>query len=100
MTAKLCFSIKEACEFCCIGVTSAYALIKPGEWRTKHFGKKTLIRGEDVYAWFEKLPDTEPSKARPVNRYVAAQLRPAKSNAAPTPQKSRRASAQAPARSA
>jgi len=53
---QLALTISEACAAARIGRTSLYAAIKSGELVAAKYGRKTLIRVDDLRAWLAHLP--------------------------------------------
>lgn len=49
-TAKIAYSIMEACDATSLGKTTIYALIRDGRLKTVRIGRRTLIPGESLQA--------------------------------------------------
>jgi excisionase family DNA binding protein len=53
---QLAFTISEACSAARIGRTSLYEAIKNGDLVAAKYGRKTLIRVDDLKGWLARLP--------------------------------------------
>jgi excisionase family DNA binding protein len=54
-------TVVEACAAARIGRTALYEAIKSGDLVAAKFGRKTLIRTEDLRRWLEGLPTISPA---------------------------------------
>lgn len=54
-------TVAEACTAARIGRTALYEAIKSGDLVAAKFGRKTLIRTEDLRRWLDGLPTIAPS---------------------------------------
>ncbi len=55
-------TVAEACAAARIGRTALYEAIKNGDLVAAKFGRKTLIRAEDLRRWLESLPTIAPAQ--------------------------------------
>ncbi len=53
---QLALTVAEACAAARIGRTTLYEAIKSGDLVAAKYGRKTLIRVEDLRSWLERLP--------------------------------------------
>jgi excisionase family DNA binding protein len=53
---QLALTVSEACAAARIGRTSLYEAIKRGDLVAAKYGRKTLIRADDLRAWLASLP--------------------------------------------
>jgi len=58
LEGKLYVRVKEAQKAMGIGHTSLYKEINEGRLPIKKSGSKTLIAVKDIYAWFDRLPES------------------------------------------
>jgi excisionase family DNA binding protein len=58
---QLALTVSEACAAARIGRTSLYAAIKSGELVAAKYGRKTIIRVDDLRAWLARLPTIDSS---------------------------------------
>lgn len=56
---QLALTVAEACAAARIGRTSLYEAIKRGDLVAAKYGRKTLIRVDDLRAWLARLPTIE-----------------------------------------
>jgi excisionase family DNA binding protein len=56
---ELALTVSEACAAARIGRTSLYSAIKNGELVAVKYGRKTIIRLDDLRAWLARLPTIE-----------------------------------------
>ncbi len=65
---QLAFTISEACNAARIGRTTLYEAIKRGDLVATKYGRKTLIRVEDLRTWLAGLPTIHASSAENTGR--------------------------------
>jgi len=53
---QLALTVAEACAAARIGRTTLYEAIKRGDLVAAKYGRKTLIRVDDLRSWLAKLP--------------------------------------------
>jgi excisionase family DNA binding protein len=61
---QLAFTISEACNAARIGRTTLYEAIKRGDLVAAKYGRKTLIRVDDLRNWLGRLPTIGPNVTR------------------------------------
>jgi excisionase family DNA binding protein len=69
---QLALTVAEACAAARIGRTTLYEAIKNGDLVAAKYGRKTLIRVDDLRSWLGRLPTIGPNVPRdgaPVQRH-------------------------------
>lgn len=62
---QLALTVAEACAAARIGRTTLYEAIKRGDLVAAKYGRKTLIRVDDLRKWLVSLPRIESDAANP-----------------------------------
>ena len=60
---QLALTVAEACAAARIGRTTLYEAIKRGDLVAAKYGRKTLIRVDDLRSWLARLPTIGPNAA-------------------------------------
>jgi excisionase family DNA binding protein len=60
---QLALTVAEACAAARIGRTTLYEAIKRGDLVAAKYGRKTLIRVDDLRSWLASLPTIESDTA-------------------------------------
>ncbi len=58
---QLALTVAEACAAARIGRTTLYEAIKRGDLVAAKYGRKTLIRVDDLRSWLARLPTIGPN---------------------------------------
>jgi excisionase family DNA binding protein len=58
---RLALTLAEACVAARIGRTTLYEAIKRGDLVAAKYGRKTLIRVDDLRSWLARLPTIDPN---------------------------------------
>lgn len=58
---QLALTVAEACAAARIGRTTLYEAIKRGDLIAAKYGRKTLIRVDDLRSWLARLPTIGPN---------------------------------------
>ena len=65
---QLALTVAEACAAARIGRTTLYEAIKRGDLVAAKYGRKTLIRVDDLRSWLASLPTIESDTANASTR--------------------------------
>jgi excisionase family DNA binding protein len=69
---QLALTVAEACAAARIGRTTLYEAIKRGDLVAAKYGRKTLIRVDDLRSWLASLPPIESDTANTSARQSSA----------------------------
>ncbi len=69
---QLALTVAEACAAARIGRTTLYEAIKRGDLVAAKYGRKTLIRVDDLRKWLASLPRIESDAANTSPRQFSA----------------------------
>ncbi|HZR76998.1 helix-turn-helix domain-containing protein [Bradyrhizobium sp.] len=69
---QLALTVAEACAAARIGRTTLYEAIKRGDLVAAKYGRKTLIRVDDLRSWLARLPKIESDTANASIRQSSA----------------------------
>lgn len=68
---QLALTVAEACAAARIGPTTLYEAIKSGDLVAAKYGRKTLIRVNDLRSWLASLPTIDATRKNDQNRKAA-----------------------------